>query len=89
LDGLPDELAEQAVQEAVRNGLTTPELLIVAAAPRSPRVTGIILPVRIDPQPPHVVQQQAQQQLATEDTSISSGCHANTLRNLILTSRTY
>lgn len=42
LNGLADELVEQAVQEAVRNGLTTPALLIAAAEPRGPRVTRII-----------------------------------------------
>ena len=42
LNGLADELVEQAVQEAVRNGLATPALLIAAAEPRGPRVTRII-----------------------------------------------
>jgi predicted transcriptional regulator of viral defense system len=42
LAGLADELVEQAVQEAVHNGLVTPALLLVAAQPRGPRVTGII-----------------------------------------------
>jgi predicted transcriptional regulator of viral defense system len=42
LNGLADELVEQAVQEAVRNGLATPALLIAAAEFRGPRVTRII-----------------------------------------------
>lgn len=42
LAGLADELVEQAVQEAVHNGLVTPALLLAAAQPRGPRVTGII-----------------------------------------------
>ena len=42
LAGLADELVEQAVQEAVRNGMVTPALLLAAAAPRGPRVMGII-----------------------------------------------
>jgi len=42
LAGLADELVEQAVEEAVRNGLVTPALLLAAAEPRGPRVTGII-----------------------------------------------
>lgn len=42
LAGLADELVEQAVQEAVRNGLVSPELLLAAAQPRGPRVMGII-----------------------------------------------
>jgi predicted transcriptional regulator of viral defense system len=42
LAGLADELVEQAVQEAVRNGLATPELLLAAAEPRGPRVLGVI-----------------------------------------------
>jgi predicted transcriptional regulator of viral defense system len=42
LAGLADELVEQAVQEAVRNGLVTPALLLAAAEPRGPRVMGII-----------------------------------------------
>jgi predicted transcriptional regulator of viral defense system len=42
LAGLANELVEQAVQEAVRNGMVTPALLLVAAAPRGPRVMGII-----------------------------------------------
>ena len=42
LAGLADEPVEQAVQEAVRNGLATPALLIAAAEPRGPRVTRII-----------------------------------------------
>ena len=40
--GLADELVEQAVQEAVQNGLATPALLLAAAEPRGPRVRGII-----------------------------------------------
>ena len=42
LAGLADELVEQAVQEAIRNGMVTPALLLAAAEPRGPRVTGII-----------------------------------------------
>jgi predicted transcriptional regulator of viral defense system len=42
LAGLAEELVEQAVQEAVRNGLVTPTLLLAAAELRGPRVTGII-----------------------------------------------
>ena len=42
LAGMADELVEQAAQEAVRNGLTTPALLLAAAEPRGPRVMGII-----------------------------------------------
>lgn len=42
LAGLADELVEQAVQEAVHNDLVTPALLLDAAEPRGPRVTGII-----------------------------------------------
>ena len=42
LAGLADELVEQAVQEAIRNGLVTPALLLAAAEPRGPRVMGII-----------------------------------------------
>lgn len=42
LAGLANELVEQAVQEAVSNGLVTPALLLAAAAPRGPRVTRII-----------------------------------------------
>lgn len=40
--GLADELVEQAVLEAVQQGLVTPELLHTAARARGPRVTGII-----------------------------------------------
>ena len=35
LAGLADELVEQAVQEAVQNGLVTPALLLAAAASRA------------------------------------------------------
>lgn len=42
LAGLADELVEQAVQEAVHNGLVTPTLLLAAAQPRGPRVRRII-----------------------------------------------
>lgn len=42
LAGLADELVEQAVQEAVYRGLVTPQLLLAAAEPRGPRVTGMI-----------------------------------------------
>ncbi len=42
LAGLALELVEQAVQEAVRNGLVTPTVLLAAAEPRGPRVAGII-----------------------------------------------
>ncbi len=40
--GLAVELIEQAVEEAVSQGRVTPALLLSAAAPRGPRVTGII-----------------------------------------------
>lgn len=40
--GLANELVEQAVHEAVSNGLVTPALLLAAAAPRGPRVTRIL-----------------------------------------------
>lgn len=40
--GLAVELVEQAIQEAVSQGRVTPVLLLSAAAPRGPRVTGII-----------------------------------------------
>lgn len=42
LAGLAEELVEQAVQEAVWNGLVSPELLLAAAEPRGPRVMGLI-----------------------------------------------
>jgi len=42
LAGLADELVEQAVQDAIRNGLVTPTLLLAAAEQRGPRVMGII-----------------------------------------------
>jgi predicted transcriptional regulator of viral defense system len=42
LAGLADELVEQAVQEAVRNGLVTPEVLLGAARCRGPRVERMI-----------------------------------------------
>jgi predicted transcriptional regulator of viral defense system len=54
LAGLAEELVGQAVQEAVWNGLVTPELLLAAAEPRGPRVLGIIRRAleRLE-QPPH------------------------------------
>lgn len=42
LAGLADELVEQAVQEAVHNGLVTPTLLLATAEPRGPRVRRIM-----------------------------------------------
>jgi hypothetical protein len=42
LEGLAEELVEQAVREAVQKGLATPPVLLAAAQTRSPRVTRLI-----------------------------------------------
>ncbi|MCX6029440.1 MAG: hypothetical protein NT169_09075 [Chloroflexi bacterium] len=42
LNGLSDELVEQAARAAVLRGLATPEGLVAAAAPRSARLGQVI-----------------------------------------------